>query len=260
MFNVFLSDLLANKAEKEAIQQKRHLKTVSAQSKLRERLVRKNRLRVEKRVIEMSADPVPIKRHEYSINFPSFKGECFIRQRPKDAKERIKDAEFSNTWLDTVPLLPSPHNFRPRLKEKEIHLDMKFTPKDRYERVTDTWITQRGLVNSSWEVKSKLASRNSENMTERFPNTLKKSYYKTVESLAMNIGPAGKPLTLPQVKTRGSEIECNEEGNTNRTLSQLANEVMDKCKLRPQKNELISAYASRSASLPGSGLKPNFID
>ena len=254
MFNAYLSDKITNKAQVLDSQQRKHLKSISAQIKLRDRLVKRNKIRTEKRVIEMSSDPVPIHRHEYSVKFPEFKGECFFRHRPKDSKERVKDAEFTNTWLDTIPLLPTPHNFRPRIKDKEINQDMKFTPRDRYERVADAWINQQGIINSSWAVNSKQTSGRT---TERFPNTLRKSYYKTVESLALDIEPSNKILVLPLVKAKAFEKESVEEGSTSRTLSQLAKEVMEKCKLKPLKSEIASIYASRSASLPRENLKTN---
>jgi hypothetical protein len=242
MYNVYLYDRVSDKLKAKEFEQKNYIKTISAQVKIREKLAKKNKITVRDRILQMSEKPVPISRKSYSVNLPEFKGESFIRHRPKDAKERIKDAEFNNTWLDTIPILPSPHNFRPRFKEKEIHSDMKFRPKDRYERVEETWTSQQGTLVSSWEVNSKQQSRNYTSVTERFPNRFKRSYYKTVESLALN----QNSTIFPAIKT-GPDAK-NEVNDKN--LVDVAKELMEKCKLKPLKDEILSPYASRSASLP----------
>lgn len=249
MFNVFMHDKQISNAEVQAVEEKKHLKSISAQIKMREKLVKKNRLRTEKRIIEMSQDPVPISRKSYAMNLSTYQGEDFIRHRPKDSQERIKDAIIQNVWLDTVPLLPSPHIFRPRFKNKEIHFDMKYTPRDRYERVADTWESQRGTLNSSWHVTKKQGSDISYNGPTRFPNTLHKSYYKTIESVALEI-PGSKNFTLPRVRSRTSVQDKASDIIQVRTLAQVAQELMEKCKLKPLRNELRSSYDSRSASLP----------
>lgn len=206
MFNVFLYDRLTTKISAEEAYQQKEKKTVSAQNKLREKLAKMNRIRIKKRIQQMSAEPVPISRKEYSIELPNFKGDRFIRHRPKDDKERIKDAEVSNLWLDTVPILPSPHNFRPRLKDKEIHSDMKFTPRDRYERIADVWNNQKDFLNSSWKVNNLESSKNSISASERFPNTHRKSYYKTDESVALDLLPIKKFTALPLVKRNSNNL------------------------------------------------------
>lgn len=249
MFNVFMYDKQTNKAQTEVQEHKKHLKSISAQTKIREKLAKRNLLKIEKRIIQMSEDPVPISRKIYAVNLPNFKGEEFIRHRPKDTKERVKDAEIQNIWLDTIPLLPSPHNFRPRLKEKEINSDMKYRPRDRYERVAEAWESQRGSLNSSWWVNKEQSSNNSIIGYVRFPNTLHKSYYKTIESVALDI-PKNKNLSLPRVNSRNSEQDKSSEIGQVRPLTQVAQELMEKCKLKPLRDEIRSSYDSRSASLP----------
>ena len=96
MFNVYFHDIASQKAKTEELKQEKHLKSISAQIKFRDKLVRNNRKRIEKRVLEMSQDPIPINRHEISTKLPNFKGESFIRSRPKDAKQRIQESEITN--------------------------------------------------------------------------------------------------------------------------------------------------------------------
>lgn len=248
MFSVYYHDQVSQKAKEDEMARIKQLKSVSAQVKVRDKLAWNNKKRVEKRVLEMSVDPIPINRHEISTKFPAFKGESFIRSRPKDTKERIKDAETENTWLDTVPILPSPHNFRPRFKEKEINSHMKYKPKDRYERVADTWLHQSNLLEHSWEVRE--AKNNDVSLF--FPSTLKKAYYKTIESVAMGLYKKQKSSSLPRVNILNSQIlEENDVdiAKTDRKLTEIAREVMEKCRLKPLKEELRSVYTGRSASI-----------
>ena len=112
---------------------------------------------------------------------------------------------------------------------------MKYKPRDRYERVSDTWESQRVVLENSWEVKQHdPISQNSAG--KYFPNTLRKSYYKTIESVALDLLPAIKPNAQQQVQNRealseniGKNIETLQ---TERKLSEIAKEAMDKCKLR----------------------------
>ena len=232
MFNAFQNDKLIQQSDLKFKSQEATLQSLSTQQRLREKLSVQNRKRVKTRLLQMSLDPVPISRKLYVLPLEDFKGAKFFRHRPKNTQERVQDAEFHNQWLDTVPLLPSGPDFRPRYKAKEIHSDMKFTPKDRYERIKDAWHSQLDRLDSSWHVSP--ASR------EVFPSTLRRSYYKTVESVALD-GHTGS-LNL-------GKMSSGEE--TDRSLAQVAQEVMDKCRLRPLKDEIRSSYQSRSASIPG---------
>ena len=253
MFNVFFHDQISKRVQEVEQSKIKHEKSISAQIKFRDQLVTNNKKRVRQRVMEMSLDPVPMNRHEISTKLPEFKGESFIRHRPKDAKQRIRDAEVSNTWLDTVPLLLPPHNFRPRLKSKEINLDMKYTPRDRYERVTDTWQSQRQFLNNSWEVKP--ADSSGSLMGKNFPNTLRRSYYKTIESIALNMTtPFRKGAISPQtnnIRTDLSMVDAEDQQKNEKKLVDIAKEVMEKCKLRPLKEEMRSVYTSRSSKNQG---------
>lgn len=234
MFNAYQHEKQLTQAESISRAKEIYLKSLTNQEKIREKLVKKNRQRVQTRILQMSLDPVPISRKVYNLPFPELKGAEFFRHQPKNSQERILDAQYRNLWLDTVPLLPRQHEFRPRYKSKEIHSDMRFTPKDRYERVSDTWRSQHGTIESSWELGNKSG--------EMFPNTLRKSYYKTVESVALDARTKTGTLNLASLAS-GDE--------TDRSLAQVAQDVMEKCKLKPLKSEINSTYQSRSASLPG---------
>lgn len=232
MFNAFQNEKLQHESVQKYKSQAATLHSQTLQRELRDKLSLKNRKRVKTRLLQMSKDPVPISRKLYTLPLHNFQGSEFFRHRPKNSQERVQAAEFHNQWLDTVPLLPSGPNFRPRYKSKELHCDMKFTPKDRYERIKDVWTSQLGRLDSSWQV--------SPTSREVFPSTLHRSYYKTVESIALD-GLIGS-LNLAKMAS-GEETE--------RSLAQVAQEVMDKCRLRPLKDEIRSSYQSRSASIPG---------
>jgi hypothetical protein len=242
MFNLFLHEKQSSQAASAALSHQQYLKSISAQLKLRNKLALSNRFRVQNRILQMSLSPVPIAHKDYSILIPDLKGERFFRHRPKNSQERVRDAEISNTWLDPVPLHQPQHDFRPRNKEKEIHSSMKFRPRDRYERVAETWLTQQGTVNSTWEVNERRTEK-----CVRFPNKLRKSYYKTVESVALNFTLGREGKVVGDVKKETEEIGLEALGD--RKLAEVAQEVMEKCKLKPLKSEL-SYLQSRSSSLP----------
>jgi hypothetical protein len=242
MFNAYVYNSITQKNKTEELRQTKHLKSISAQLQFREKLAKNNRKRIEKRVIEMSKNPIPVNLNEVSVAISEFKGESFIRHRPKDKQERLKDAEIKNTWLDTVPILPSPHNFRPRFKSKEVNPSMHFRPRDRYERVAEAWESQKNIINTSWEVKT-TDNKSKSIGSKQFPNTLKKSFYKTLESVALDLIPSIKSSTLPQPIPNPIETL-----NTERKLSDLAKQAMEKCKLRPLKEEMRSVYTGRSSA------------
>lgn len=237
MFNAFQHDKQLTQAESLSRAEETYIKSLSTQEKIREKLVKKNRQRVQMRILQMSLDPVPISRKVYSLPLTELKGSEFFRHQAKNSQERILEAQYKNRWLDTVPLLPRQHDFRPRYKSKEIHNDMRYTPKDRYERVSDTWKHQNGTLQSSWELSKKNNSGG-----EMFPSTLRKSYYKTVESVALDARTRTGTLNL-------ATLDSGDQ--TQRSLAQVAQDVMEKCKLKPLKSEINSTYQSRSASLPG---------
>lgn len=238
MFSAFYHDKLEKIQKEKASKQDKHLKSLSAQIQFREQLIENNRKRVEKRISDMASDPVPINRHEFRLNLCGFKGESFIRAKPKDSKERVRAAEQEGSWLDPIPLLSSPHDFRPRYKSKEINHYMKYTPKDRYERVLDTWVYQSNVLDHSWEVKEVKGLVS----PKVFPNTLKKSYYKTLETEALALP--------PKVNKKTNLLEQDvESSKTERKLSDIAQEAMDKCKLRPLRDELASLHSVRSSRI-----------
>jgi hypothetical protein len=233
MFSLFFHEKLEKVQKDQQLQQKKHLKSLSAQIQFREQLIENNRKRVEKRVQDMASEPIPINRHEFSLKLPEFKGESFIRARPRDSKERVKAAEQDASWLDPIPLLPSPHDFRPRHKSKELNHFMKYTPRDRYERVVDTWNKQSNALEHSWQLGEAPSSS-----PKVFPNTLKKSYYKTLETEALGI----------QVKRNQQDLEDG-ISKSDRRLFEIAQEAMDKCKLRPLKEELQSIHSVKSSKI-----------
>ena len=239
MFSAFYHDKLEKLQKEKTSKQSKHLKSLSAQVQFREELVESNRKRVEKRIQQMAIEPVPINRHEFSLKLPGFKGESFIRAKPKDSRERVRAAEQEGSWLDPIPLLvAAQHDFRPRHKTKEINHYMKYTPKDRYERVLDTWVNQSNVLDHSWEVKEVKGVKS----PRVFPNTLKKSYYKTIETEALGL------QKMPSKKgiLREQEIESSK---TERKLCEIALEAMDKCRLRPLKEELGSLHSNRSSRI-----------
>ena len=102
-------------------------------------------------------------------------GGAFIRHQPKNSLERVQDNLKRNRWLDPVPNPKPLFKLRRRVRSKEISGDFRFAPRDRYQRMEDTWNYQKDYLDVSWSV-------------SKSPN---KSYYKTIETIAYNsIDPA----------------------------------------------------------------------
>ena len=188
----------------------------------------------------MAVDPVPIYNRE-ATKSPHFMGDSIMKTRPRDTKARINDAILKNTWLDSHPILNQVSDFRPRHKEKEIQIDMKFTPKDRYERLADKWATDKEII-YSWEI-------NPEKEKIQFPNKIKKLYYKSIESVALNASPESCSKDNSRVLLHQISEESFVDSLYRDDLEKLgivAQSAMEKCKLRPSKNlRYISAVRER---------------
>jgi len=203
-------------------------RVLRVQHDLREKLLDKYRYRVAHRVFELVNNPVPV----YSkVQTKSQKliGESFMRYRPKDSKARIKEALEQNNIFDPEPLYSNRADFRPRMKDREIQADMKFTPKDRYQRLVDKWRSEKELI-SSWEL--------SVDGSNTIRNKMKKVYYKTLETVALNVSPESCSKDNSRILLRQiSEESLNDDcfvGDKEK-LGILAHTALEKCKLRPDK-------------------------
>jgi len=194
MFNVFKHEQLAKEAQKKTEQRAKQLKRQETQSKYREHLVKKHQRRVEQRFISMAVDPVTVNNPPSSVKTNNFVGEAVIRHQPNKI-QRIEAASTQNQWLDTTPNPKPAFKLRQRQRQKELNGDMKYTPKNRYERIHDSWRYQKDFLNVSW------MDKYSENTTQSaFPNRNNRTYFKTVQTIANNASPSIKCRTFGNVK------------------------------------------------------------
>jgi hypothetical protein len=194
--------------------------------KLREKMLQKYKQHLAQRVIDLAVHPVPVYNREITKS-PKFKGESIMRLRPRDSKARINDALIKNTILDPSPLPLHIINFRPRHKEKEIQADMKFTPKDRYERLIDKWVSDKEII-YSWAV--------TPNSKSQIKSTNKKLYYKTLETVALNVAPeaCSKDNSMTMLRDISEESFVEElNGSNKEKLGIVAQNALEKCNLRP---------------------------
>ena len=238
MYNAYLYDKLLKREQDQQSEIDKSARSFETQQKIRDKLLTKYKIRMAQRVIDLAIDPVPINTPDL-IKSPQYKGDSVMRLRPRDSKARIHDAVLQNTWLDSHPILNPISDFRPRHKEKEIQIDMRYTPKDRYERLADKWATDKEII-FTWEATP-------ENRKSPFPNKIKKLYFKSVETVALR----SSPETCSRDASRAM-INQTSEGNLGgmrgdqERLGTVAQEAMEKCKLRPVRNvRYISAKRER---------------
>jgi hypothetical protein len=104
---------------------------------------------------------------------------------------------------------------------------MKFTPKDRYERLAEKWAADKELI-SSWEVDTRSLSP--------IKNKQKKVYYKSIETVALKVSPEICDMDKSIRLLRNiSEESANDENfvNDQEKLGILAQSALEKCKLKP---------------------------
>lgn len=192
MYSVYLHDREKQKQKHHRENLIKVKKSVTAQIKLRSELVKNHQRRTEKRVIEMAYNPIPIYRTISTARNTDYLGEPMFRLKPKNAHERIRDSLEKNQILDAIPNKNhSKIQFRDRLRFKEINPDLKFTPRDRYERISDSLLLNNTLLNT-WMLPEKI---NKHSLSKHSDLTLPgeiKNYYKTIESLVLDVSPSLK--------------------------------------------------------------------
>ena len=207
------------------------------QSKVREKLLKRYKVRIAQKLVDIVNDPVPVQSYERSVS-PKFLGEAMFRLKAKDTRARISDALQQNNIYDCEPLNIQSPDFRPRCKGKEIQGQMKFTPKDRFERLLDKYFSDNSVI-YTWEPDA--------NSLTPIRSRTKKLYYKTLESVALNVSPescskASSKAFLEKV----SSNSCGDVINDCEKLGILAQNALEKCRLRPSKGfRYVSANRTR---------------
>lgn len=239
MFNSYIHQRNQLKKKEQLIELEKSSKILKVQNEIREKLLKKYKYRIAHRVLDLANDPVPVYTKAQAKS-EKLLGDSFMRLKPKDSKARIKEAIQHNTILDPEPLISNRTDFRPRKKQKEIQTDMKFTPKDRYQRLVDKWLAEKELI-STWELSNEGGNT--------VKNKIKKLYYKTVETVALNVSPESCSKDNSRILLRQiSEESFNDDSfvGDNEKLGILAHSALEKCMLRPHKDlRFISAERVR---------------
>jgi hypothetical protein len=238
MYNSYIHLKKQLKSKKSHFEAEKSAKILKVQQNMREELLKKYKFRIAQRVLDLVSDPVPIF-NKGQAKSQKLLGESFMRLKPKDSKARVKEAVVKHEVLDPQPLSYR-QEFRPRHKDREIQFDMKFKPKDRYERLVDKWVKDKEII-SSWEVDTRSLSP--------IRTKCKKVYYKSIETVALNVSPE----TCEQDKSirllrNISEESVNDEGfvNDQEKLGILAHSALEKCKLRPAREERFTSSRPRA--------------
>lgn len=237
MFNSYFHTKQAKKEKEKLNEIEKSARILEVQTQFRDKLLKKYKVRVAQKVVDLITHPVPIHNRDRSPT-PKFLGDSVMRLRPRDTKARITDAMFHNTILDSAPLTITNPDFRPRHKEKEIQLHMKFTPRDRYERLVDKYFSDNQVI-YTWEL--------SPNSPSPIRSKTRKLYYKTLEEIALNASPEACSKDNSKVLLRKISEESLKT-ITNENLGILAQNAMEKCRLKPSKD---SRHASINRSRLG---------
>ena len=241
MYNAYVYHKVLKSTRDKKNELEKSARSFETQQRIREKLLKKYQIRLARRVVDLALDPVPINSRDRSKS-PQYIGDSIMRLRPRDSKARINEALTQNTWLDSHPILNPISDFRPRNKGKEIQIDMKFTPKDRYQRLKDKYESDKEII-FTWEVSPNTVKKSA------FPNKIKKLYYKSLEAAALKASPESSSkdnsrVLLHQISEESLFDNISKEASEN--LGIIAQNAMERCRLRPTRNiRYISATRDR---------------
>ena len=169
MYNSFLHQKLQDSCQVMQEKEEKSFKILKNQAKTRERLIQKYKNRIAGRISDLSDYPLSLLPKVKPGSEKRVSGK-FFRMKPKDTRDRINDAIKQNSILDSMPLTLSKLELRPRKRELELNGDMKFTPRDRFERISEKLNKELSVFQEFNHLYKKE----------------KKLCFKTVEELALN--------------------------------------------------------------------------
>ena len=170
MYNVFQYDLAKAKAERLSLDRIKEKQKSTSSRVLKDQLIQNYKERVARNVALITLDNTQSSFGQTK----SFLGKRYIRFKPKDSTERVKEVADGNKWLDTIPSPKFQFTLRNRNRWKELHSDMKFKPRDRLQRLKETWEYQKDQLFNTWTFER----------DTMMPSTMGKTYNKTIETIA----------------------------------------------------------------------------
>ena len=173
MYNVFQHDLNQAQADLLASERAKEERRNRSAQHIKDRMVQNYKQRIVRNVALMSLEPAG----KTVAHSKPYVGEAFFRHKPKDSCERVQDHLEVNKWLDTIPNPKPAFRLRKRTPSKELHSDMRFQPRDRYQRLSEVWDYQKGILDSTWSMSP----------SSQVPISMNKTYYKAIETIANEV-------------------------------------------------------------------------
>ena len=218
MYNSFLHQKHQDSCQIMHEKQEKSFKILKIQAKTREKLIQKYKSRIATKISDLSDHPLSLlpkskARSEIRVNGK------FFRMKPKDSRDRINDAIKQNSIFDSVPLTLNKLDLRPRKRQLELNGDMKFTPRDRFERVAEQLNKELSVF---------------QGLSELFKNE-KKLCFKTVEEVALNAKRSIKQKSV--LNFLYDEKGSMDDGDESINLGNAALDVMEKWRFSRRKQD-----------------------
>lgn len=148
-------------------------------------------------------------------------------------KERLKESENWNQWLDPTPSNKQVFKLRPREKAKEIQPSLKFQAKSGLERLEENIIKQKEYLDSSAppDSKQKCLNKNFFGMEKLILSGGKevmdyyhfKTHFKTIQSLALDLHSSIRNMSRAEVKKKHNDEKLgmsDAKGSKNKTVDE----------------------------------------
>ena len=210
MYNVYTHD----KKQKEE-----HQSTLKPSLKhseqTREVLSARYKERINKTLLGLSKEAESIKKHSRAQTAGTterswLKSTGFITEQ-----ERIQESVTRSQWLDTTPCQKQVFKLRPRDKSKEIQPSFRFKAKSGNERLEEYVKQLRGYLDSSdppgcrtrslckgFDGSDKVVFSGGKEVLRYYHN---KTYFKTIESLALDLHSSTRNMSKAEVKQKSDQ-------------------------------------------------------
>jgi hypothetical protein len=245
MYNVYQVD----KKQKDYQKLKSNNKLIKASLQNRDILTAKYKDRLNKNLVLLSKDAENIQRRSATPTWSAF----------STGKRYTKVFEGWNQGLDTSPANKSLIKLRPRQKNKEIQSHLKFRAKSGIERFKETIQKQKEYLDTSNPPKSAykpyyknylgLEKFEFSGGKEVFDYYHHKTYFKSIESLAMDVHSALGSISREQLNKMKHEKQIGMQSETNENNL----EVFCKEDIVPMSTELLEKFGLWHSKKKSSG-------
>lgn len=247
MFSVYQHDRVVLERRKQIS----HQSLLKKNAQNRDILTQKYKDRINNNLVKLTKDAESIPRPERTITPNNLKRSCLKSTGFVTENERIIEAENWNSWLDTKPAQKSNFKLRPREKSKELHPVLKLNIKSEVERIEESINKQKEYFDTSEAPNSakKNLYKNYEGVDRpKFSGGKEvmdyyhfKTYFKTIESLALDIHKSVRNMSKDEVRKRFNDEKLGmSEGKGKPRI--IPKDVMCKEDVVPLSGELMEKY------------------